>query len=65
MVLCEAYKWADKTYKDLVPCNTNFRHFAKKLFDQAPAEVPWFGIEQEYTLLERDDAFGTKPINWP
>lgn len=65
MVICETYKWSDKTYQNLVPCNTNFRHFAKKIFDQAPAEQPWFGIEQEYTLLDEHGTFVNRPHKWP
>ena len=52
MVLCETYIWSDTTYKDLVPTNTNFRHFAKKIFDADKSEEPWYGIEQEYTILQ-------------
>lgn len=33
IVLCECYKWEDKTYKRLVPVGSNMRHFAKKVFD--------------------------------
>ena len=50
MVLCEAFSWADGTFKELKPCNTNFRNFAKNIFDLKPEEQPWFGIEQEYIL---------------
>lgn len=53
MVLCETYQWADASFKELAPTNTNFRHFAKNIFDAAPAEKPWFGIEQEYTLFDK------------
>jgi hypothetical protein len=33
LVLCESFVWADKTFKELKPANTNFRHFAKRIFD--------------------------------
>ena len=52
MVLCETYTWADTTYQTLVPANTNFRAGAVAIFDEKKEEQPWFGIEQEYTLLE-------------
>jgi len=65
MVLCETYMWADTTYKTLVPTNTNFRSFATKIFDEAKEELPWFGIEQEYTILEDNTKFKTKPLGWP
>jgi len=41
---------------------TNTRQAAKALFDQKPDEVPWFGLEQEYTLFEKD---GRTPLGWP
>ena len=52
MVLCEAYSWTDGTFKDLKPANTNFRKYAKEIFDAKKDEEPWFGIEQEYILLQ-------------
>jgi len=65
MVLTETFMWADTTYKALVPTNTNFRHFAKKIFDANPDEEPWFGIEQEYTILQDHTRFKTTPYGWP
>jgi glutamine synthetase len=65
MVLTETYTWSDNTYKNLVPTNTNFRHFAKKIFDSNTAEEPWFGIEQEYTILQDYNKFKTHPYGWP
>jgi len=65
MVLCETFIWKDTTYKELVPSNTNFRHFAKKIFDANTEEVPWFGIEQEYTILQENSRFSTRPYGWP
>ena len=65
MVLCETYIWSDTTYANLVPTNTNFRHFAKKIFDANKEEVPWFGIEQEYTILQNQNKFQTHPYGWP
>jgi len=45
IVLCESHVWADKEFKELVPANTNFRHYAKKIFEAAEHAEPWFGIE--------------------
>ena len=65
MVLTETFKWKDSQYKELEPTNTNYRHFAKKIFDSALHEEPWFGLEQEYTILEKHDKFSKKPLGWP
>jgi glutamine synthetase len=56
MVLCETMD------PKKVPIPTNTRAAAAKLFAEKPDEVPWFGIEQEYTLFEKD---GTTPLGWP
>lgn len=44
------------------PIPTNTRAAAKALFDKRRDLVPWFGIEQEYTLLKPD---GIKPLGFP
>ncbi|KAK3037003.1 hypothetical protein RJ639_029992, partial [Escallonia herrerae] len=38
------------------PIPTNKRHYAAKVFSHPDvvAEEPWYGIEQEYTLLQKD-----------
>ena len=38
------------------------RHYAQKIFKNRMHEEPWYGIEQEYTLFEKD---GKTPIGWP
>jgi glutamine synthetase len=45
---------------DGTPIPTNTRAPAKAIFDKAPEEIPWFGIEQEYTLF-KDGV----PLGWP
>jgi glutamine synthetase len=57
LVLCECI--APKTHK---PISTNTRRAAKEAFDKKLDLVPWFGIEQEYTLLK---ATGGKPLGFP
>ncbi|KAF8496911.1 putative glutamine synthetase [Gautieria morchelliformis] len=46
LVLAETYN------NDGTPNKTNFRHHAKKSMDLAKESVPWFGLEQEYTLFD-------------
>lgn len=65
IVLCETYVFSDETFTHLRPANTNFRYFASKIFEAAEQEEPWFGIEQEYTVLEHKTKFTVKPLGWP
>ncbi|CAN1228542.1 Glutamine synthetase cytosolic isozyme 2 [Linum perenne] len=57
-VMCDAYTPAGE------PIPTNKRCAAAKVFSnpEVEAEEPWFGIEQEYTLLQRDVKW---PLGWP
>ena len=51
-----------ETYNnDGTPNKTNHRAAASKIMEAAAAEVPWFGIEQEYTLMGLDG----RPFGWP
>eukprot|EP00268_Persea_americana_P018991 TRINITY_DN19737_c0_g1_i1.p1 TRINITY_DN19737_c0_g1~~TRINITY_DN19737_c0_g1_i1.p1 ORF type:complete len:357 (-),score=92.27 TRINITY_DN19737_c0_g1_i1:133-1203(-) len=54
LVMCDAYTPAGE------PIPTNQRFNAEKIFSHPDviAEEPWYGIEQEYTLLRKD-------VNWP
>jgi glutamine synthetase len=58
LVLCEACL-PDKA---LTPIPTNTRRAAETAFNKAKELVPWFGIEQEYTMFESD---GRTPFGWP
>lgn len=40
---------------------SNKRYECNKMMERAAAEVPWFGIEQEYTILDVDQ----HPLQWP
>ncbi|KAL8550150.1 hypothetical protein ACS0TY_008829 [Phlomoides rotata] len=58
LVMCDAYTPAGE------PIPTNHRHKAAEIFSHPDvvAEVPWYGIEQEYTLLQKDLKW---PLGWP
>jgi len=65
IVMTDTYVWADEQFTTLKPANTNFRHFAKAIFDAGAFEEPWFGIEQEYTMIETKNKFALRPLGWP
>eukprot|EP01025_Chloroclados_australasicus_P047168 TRINITY_DN5241_c0_g1_i2.p2 TRINITY_DN5241_c0_g1~~TRINITY_DN5241_c0_g1_i2.p2 ORF type:complete len:407 (-),score=53.22 TRINITY_DN5241_c0_g1_i2:255-1475(-) len=66
IVMCSCYeppRINDKgEVSDPVPIPTNTRHDCAIAMEKAKAEEPWFGIEQEYTLL---DATTKWPLGWP
>lgn len=55
LVLCEVVDFNRKA------ANTNKRNQCKKAMDQCLEQKPWFGLEQEYTLLDVDNY----PFGWP
>ena len=58
LVMCEACLPDGQ----LTPIPSNTRHAAAAVMEKAKDSVPWFGIEQEYTLFESD---GRTPLGWP
>ncbi|TSK72085.1 Glutamine synthetase [Bagarius yarrelli] len=55
LVLCEVLK------NNRRPADTNRRYVCKKIMEKVKDSQPWFGIEQEYSLLGIDG----KPYSWP
>ncbi|XP_077302045.1 glutamine synthetase 2 cytoplasmic-like [Arctopsyche grandis] len=55
LVMCDTYKY------NYEPTETNKRKGCDEAFQKCANEQPWFGIEQEYTLLDSD----LRPFGWP
>jgi len=58
LVMCDCYTPQGE------PIPSNKRYKAATVFSHpdVAAEVPWYGIEQEYTLLQKDVSW---PLGWP
>ena len=56
LVLCDTY------YPDGTPTNCNKRIEAKEIFDKGLEYQPWFGIEQEYFMMNTE---GGRPLGFP
>eukprot|EP00244_Chara_vulgaris_P003890 TRINITY_DN173_c0_g1_i6.p1 TRINITY_DN173_c0_g1~~TRINITY_DN173_c0_g1_i6.p1 ORF type:complete len:411 (-),score=72.83 TRINITY_DN173_c0_g1_i6:80-1144(-) len=56
LVMCDCYT------PDGQPIPTNKRCAAAKIFEQNTEAVPWYGLEQEYTLLQTEVKW---PLGWP
>lgn len=55
IVVCDTYK------PDGNPTESNHRHLMQEAVDKTVEHEPWFGIEQEYTLLDMNE----RPFGWP
>ncbi|CDH60326.1 glutamine synthetase [Lichtheimia corymbifera JMRC:FSU:9682] len=56
LVLCETFN------PDGSPHPTNYRHACKKVMTTFADQHPWFGIEQEYMLMDPETE---RPYGWP
>jgi len=56
LVMCDTYDMSG------TPIPTNTRFPAQQIFDKVADKEYWFGIEQEYTILQED---GRTPFGWP
>jgi glutamine synthetase len=52
---------AETWMSDGTPNKYNHRHECAKLMETHAEHIPWFGLEQEYTLFNMDD----RPYGWP
>lgn len=55
ILLCDVYQ------PDGKPAATNHRNKMQDAIDRTKDQEPWFGIEQEYTMLDIDG----RPLGWP
>ncbi|XP_045490163.1 glutamine synthetase 2 cytoplasmic-like [Pieris rapae] len=55
LVMCDTYKY------NMAPTVTNHRVNCQAAYDKCTTEEPWFGIEQEYILLDAE----LRPFGWP
>ena len=66
LVLCECHEPprvnADGTVEPPKPIPTNTRHQCNKFMEAAKDQKPWFGIEQEYSILDSKTKW---PLGWP
>lgn len=66
LVMCDAYEPPrnnpDGTVTPMKPIPTNTRYACAEVMAKTEAEEPWFGIEQEYTLLNANTKW---PLGWP
>ncbi|KAI6211010.1 Glutamine synthetase [Aphelenchoides besseyi] len=55
LIMCDTYTYEGK------PTATNYRHDCATIMSRCAKEHPWFGMEQEYLILDRDGY----PLGWP
>ena len=53
LVFCASYKYENMEGDKIIPAKNNYYDFAKEIFDKSFSIEPWFGIEQEYFLIDK------------
>lgn len=48
IVMCDTYT------PDNIPLKDNHRHRAQEIFDKYADQIPWYGLEQEYFIYDRE-----------
>jgi glutamine synthetase len=56
LILCDTYSPNGE------PIGTNNRYTANMVFETAKEEEPWYGLEQEYFMIDLNTG---KPVGWP
>lgn len=62
LVLCDTYYPINKSGNDYRPHDTNTRYSANQIFSENLEEKPWFGVEQEFFLLNNKTGL---PLGFP
>jgi glutamine synthetase len=65
LVMCACYRLMGDNLDERIPANTNVRHHVEEIFEKTSGDQPWFGMEQEYTLFNKINAFSQSPLGWP
>lgn len=60
LALCETY-----IHDQVTPARCNFRTIANQIMEEAKEHDPWFGIEQEFFMVEKQGGYFARPLGFP
>jgi glutamine synthetase len=60
LVLCETF-----IHDKVTPARYNFRHVVNQIMEEAKEHDPWFGIEQEFFMTQKNGSYFPRPYGWP
>lgn len=63
IVLCECVLPPTPEEPEMKPHPNNNRFECNRIMSEVESEQPWFGIEQEYTLMQSESE--SRPLGWP